>query len=158
MATVERPDSARLREAVAASISLAETLRRLGLTGSSWHRELLSRWIAEEQIPVSHFLGQAHQRGRPSLRPRKEAGEILVKHDRPHRTKTAHLRRALKEISVPERCTECRTGPVWQGRPMTLEVDHINGDWRENRPWNLRLLCPNCHAATATWCRGGKRR
>jgi hypothetical protein len=38
---------------------------------------------------------------------------------------------------------------------MTLEVDHVNGDRTDDRLENLRLLCPNCHAVTRTWCRGG---
>ncbi|MFF9677602.1 HNH endonuclease [Streptomyces eurythermus] len=34
-----------------------------------------------------------------------------------------------------------------------MQIDHINGDWRDNRRENLRYLCPNCHALTETWCR-----
>lgn len=41
------------------------------------------------------------------------------------------------------------------GKALTLEIDHINGDWSDDRAENLRLLCPNCHAITDTWCRGG---
>ncbi|WLQ42865.1 HNH endonuclease signature motif containing protein [Streptomyces laculatispora] len=43
-------------------------------------------------------------------------------------------------------------------RRLRLEVDHINGDRGDDRVENLRFLCPNCHAVTDTWCRGGARR
>jgi predicted RNA-binding Zn-ribbon protein involved in translation (DUF1610 family) len=36
---------------------------------------------------------------------------------------------------------------------LRLVVDHISGDWLDNRLENVRFLCPNCHAQTATWCR-----
>ncbi|MFD3325719.1 HNH endonuclease signature motif containing protein [Streptomyces sp. NPDC058701] len=41
----------------------------------------------------------------------------------------------------------------WLGRPITLQIDHISGDWLDNSPENLRYACPNCHSPTDTWCR-----
>ncbi len=51
-----------------------------------------------------------------------------------------------------EKCSRCG----WAGRNpvtgrVTIEVEHIDGDWRNNRPENLTLLCPNCHSLTPTY-------
>ncbi|MFF4100343.1 HNH endonuclease [Streptomyces sp. NPDC001903] len=140
-----------------ASRSLSESLRLLGRPDNHHQRARLKAWITDEGISTAHFLGQAHQRGKPSPTA-KTPDEILVRHDTQRRTGTKTLRRALHEIGVPECCDRCGTPPVWQGRPMTLEIDHVNGDWSDDRRENLRLLCPNCHAISSTWCRGGRRR
>ena len=34
------------------------------------------------------------------------------------------------------------------GRPLTLAVDHVDGDFSNNEPDNVRFLCPNCHSQT----------
>ncbi len=48
------------------------------------------------------------------------------------------------------RCSECEI-EEWRGKKLTLEVDHIDGNPRNNILSNLRLLCPNCHSTTDTW-------
>ena len=153
-----RPTPTELRQAVRGSISIADTLRRLGRPDNGQQRWLLRQWITKDHIDISHFLGQAHQRGRPGPTPTKAPEDVLVKHDRGRRSQALVLRRALFGIGVAEKCAGCGTGPEWLGRPMTLEVDHINGDWSDDRAQNLRLLCPNCHAITSTSCRGGNGR
>jgi hypothetical protein len=141
-----------LADAVARSISYADVLRRLGVPLSGGSHAYLATRIRAAGIDTTHFLGQAHRRGLRA--PRRLASEILVVlPPGSMRTKAPLLRRALVASGVEERCVKCRLGDRWQGAPLRLIVDHINGDWLDNRLENLRFLCPNCHSQTATWCR-----
>jgi DNA-binding transcriptional MerR regulator len=54
------------------------------------------------------------------------------------------------------RCQICDNNGNWMNKNLSLQVDHIDGDFRNNKPDNLRLLCPNCHTQTDTWGRKNK--
>lgn len=53
------------------------------------------------------------------------------------------------------KCNRCNL-TEWLGDPISLDLDHIDGNNKNNLPYNLRLLCPNCHRQTPTW--GNKKR
>lgn len=62
-----------------------------------------------------------------------------------------HLRkRLIAENILTARCGVCMLTD-WLGRPIPLELDHVDGDRENNLLDNLRLICPNCHAMTPTY-------
>ncbi|MEU6283842.1 HNH endonuclease [Streptomyces sp. NPDC047028] len=144
-----------LQEAVAASTNMCEVLRRLGLEVVGGHHTHISRRIKAYGIDTSHFR-MPTTRGRP-WRPRTaEAFLVQQPADRARRIPGDRLRWAMTSLGIPEHCARCGTEPVWRGRPLPLEVDHVDGNWRDNRIENLRFPCPNCHSTTDSYRGRGK--
>jgi hypothetical protein len=49
-------------------------------------------------------------------------------------------------------CMICgQSGDNWNGKPMTLIVDHIDGKSNNNQLDNLRIVCPNCDSQLPTY-------
>jgi len=58
--------------------------------------------------------------------------------------------RFIKHYAIEYKCDNCGI-EEWKHKSIVLELDHIDGDNRNNEISNLRLLCPNCHSQTDTF-------
>lgn len=144
-----------LEPVVQGSTNYWQVVQRLGLRPNGAQNHRLKAIILELGISTTHFVrnptgGRGHQ-----VTP---AERLVFDRNTGKREGSDKLFRALIAVGHPNRCSKCGQDDVWQGDPLRLHVDHINGDGRDNRPDNLRLLCPNCHSQTSTYCGRNKRR
>ena len=59
--------------------------------------------------------------------------------------------RVIKDNLIEYKCSKCNNIGEWNGEKLSLHIDHINGVNNDNRLFNLRFLCPNCHSQTETY-------
>ncbi|MFJ4337298.1 HNH endonuclease signature motif containing protein [Streptomyces sp. NPDC088915] len=149
-----------LEEAVAASTNMCEVLRRLGVEVVGGQHTHISRRVRAFGIDTSHFVASTRTENMRFNQRRRTPAEVLVEDESPHarRSTGKRIKEALQESGVENRCALCGNEALWLGEPLSLEVDHIDGNWRNNRIENLRLLCPNCHSTTDSYRGRGKGR
>ncbi|MEU6666235.1 HNH endonuclease [Streptomyces sp. NPDC046727] len=149
-----------LEPVVAVSTSINEVVRRLGLESVGGHQANIARRIKAYGIDTSHFMPVVRTERMRYNQRRRTPAEILVEDTSAHapRVPSQRLKRAMIELGMEERCALCGIEPVWLGERLPLEVDHVDGNWRNNRVENLRFLCPNCHSTTDTYRGRGKGR
>ena len=144
-----------LEPLVAQSTSVVQVLELLGLRQNGGAHAHISRTIRNYGIDTSHF----HPRAVTARRPRRPPEEVLVRlRQGSARTKPHVLRRAMLESGASHRCAICANDGTWQGKPLTLQIDHIDGDFLNNELSNLRFLCPNCHRLTPNFAGRSKGR
>jgi len=138
------------REAVRGSNTRAEVMRKLGLSVSCGNYRTVNRLVGELGLDISHFTGKAHGTSIP--RNKKALSEVMVANSSYN---PGHLKaRLIKNGMMENRCSICGLGSIWNGNKLNMVLDHINGDHRDHRRENLRLLCPNCNSQQPTFCRG----
>lgn len=68
------------------------------------------------------------------------------------KTSSHRLKLLLYKFNIKEEvCECCGLKAKWNGKTLSLHLDHIDGDNTNNELVNLRILCPNCHSQTETY-------
>lgn len=138
-----------VKHAVSVSINMKETILALGMSPVNGTYVRVRKVIAEENIDTSHW---GHRTNLHEVRKNNKPKPIEEYLQQGYSTKSSRLKaRCIAEGLLDNVCYECGLCPEWEGNPLVLHLDHINGDKYDNRLENLRILCPNCHGQTDTW-------
>lgn len=142
-----------LAAAVASRTSYRGVLHALGLSVSGASYAQLKRKIAEYDINTSHLVG--HTGVGPT---RDWSGILRLRSPSEGRVNSKRLKQAMLDAGFEYHCNGegCGLTIEWMGTLLILEVDHVNGLWWDDRPVNLRFLCPNCHSQQTTSTRPRK--
>jgi len=133
---------------VKTSTNISEMLFKLNysITGNSWAFSLIRRRMDELNLSPVDFKGKNALK----IGSEKTIDESKLFSSNSKHTRTVLRRYIMKNKLIPYKCAIC--GAIeWQGKTLSLELDHINGINNDNRLENLRFLCPNCHSQTTTY-------
>lgn len=134
------------------SRSVSQALKTLGLTPSGNAYRVFHKNVKEHNIDISHFSGQGWLKGTVGVHksnrkiPLDEILQGLHPDYQSHKLKL----RLFSERIFDRCCQKCHL-TEWLGEPIPLELEHNDGDCTNNKLDNLSILCPNCHAQTATY-------
>lgn len=134
---------------VKSSLNTSEVLFKLGYTtkGNSWGYSQVKQRMIDLNLSGKDFRGKSALINSSNLK-RINKENLFCKNSKHNRN---ILRRTIiQENLLPYKCAICGI-TEWNGKTLSLELDHINGENNDNRLENLRFLCPNCHSQTTTY-------
>lgn len=139
-----------LRNAVKEVFSWRALGIKLGFEGS--HNTIYTkvrRLCTQNNIDFSHFTGQGHNRGKTFINKRTDIQLYLnnQKFINSHKLKERLIQEGIKQYH----CEVCGLD-AWRGKPIPIQLHHLDGNGRNNSLENLQIICPNCHAQTPNYC------
>ena len=136
-----------LRDTVQNCLCWWDWMRELGVPTRGCNYRTLKKKALQYNIDVSHFnydYTRTHNGKRViSNRTNDEIFNDCT-HIKAATVKNAYIERVLNGTARCERCGI----KTWNELPITFQLHHIDGNYRNNRLINLVLLCPNCHSQT----------
>lgn len=137
----------RLQQIINESQTWSEVLYKLGYNAISGDLvKNLKEYTKQNNINTKALSNPYHKN---KLNKKLSHEEVFTQNAKCDRTV---LKKHLIQIGrTPNKCEICGMKPIWNGKPLTLTLDHINGINNDNRLNNLRWICPNCDSQTPTY-------
>lgn len=138
------------------AVTYTDIVRGLGWEAGGYALKAVKKRLSEMGFNTERFEERKWRKGIPNGNTSRliPLDEVLVKG---RYTDSGTLRQRLIKLGILEKkCSRCGLSE-WQGEELPLSLDHIDGDYYNNLIENLRILCPNCHALTPTWCGRNKK-
>lgn len=141
------------------SSSLKEVIIKLGLLPRGGNYATIKKYLDKFSISYSHFnyreklinnLKEWHIKGAKPLSYFLVNGKVA--------NSTSLKSKLFKEGIKKNICEMCGQNDNWIGKKISLILDHIDGDYKNNTIDNLRILCPNCNASLDTHCGKNKKK
>lgn len=137
----------KLEDAIKTSTSYSETLRNLEIPIQGNNTDTLKKYIKEYNLDISHFtFGKSKDLSGLNYIPVSEylgTNKYIA---------TSKLKLKLLKESLKENRCECCGITKWNGKPLVMQLHHIDGNNKNNSLDNLQMLCPNCHSQTENYC------
>lgn len=136
------------------SNSINDLCSKLGLRGTSGYYLKILETIRKNRLSTEHF-GTILKKRNIKIDSKGKFAPLSDEEFFSNGTKRngeSIVKRLISNKYREYKCENCGINE-WDGKPLRLQVHHVNGDHNDNRIENIQLLCPNCHAQTDTYAR-----
>lgn len=138
------------------SISQPDMMKKLGLTPRGRNYSLFKSNLQKLGIDVSHWRGKIPPPTTPKLTKETALSNIFILRELPISSSKVKAY-AFRFKFLEDICSICGPRDSWHSKKLTNHLDHIDGNYLNNDLSNLRILCPNCHSQTETYCKRSKK-
>lgn len=139
-----------VKEYLPLSNSLNNLCNYLGLKGVDGYYKKIKNVIEKYNLSTEHFGTLKTKKNSHNAYTAMTNEEFFVNGE--NRTGEQTIKRLISNNLKEYKCEICGINE-WKGKPLRLQVHHINGKHNDNRLDNLQLLCPNCHSQTDTYAK-----
>ena len=138
----------RVEKAVRESNCYFNCLENLGIPKRGCNYRTLKNKIKLYGLNIDHFSSKYRTvNGKHSQRLAKNKSDEEIFCDSPKMKNSTIKREYIRRVLVTPRCEGCEITD-WNGKPLEFQLHHIDGNSKNNKLENLKLLCPNCHSQT----------